>query len=347
MRNIFKLLKIEDVLRKSRLGLGELLKKNEQGFAGVNVGGDSLKGLIVEDGKITDYFLEENKSLDAAVESLHSDKKISVRKIKICLKSSNCLVRCFSFPKMERKKMAQALSYELSKYTPFSSAEVYFDFYVLSDAGPAESLVLLAAAKKDFVDHVLEVFEKNNFEVSEISLDSVCLINLFLNNCPQARQVNACVLDMGYNFSTISLLHKGTPFITRDINFSARDIFGVAARVKNLTPVQVKEMAFSRDGAPEFLNLAQDNIANLCEEMKNSFDYFEVNKAERIDKLFLSGGLACVEGIIAKFSESLDMETEVLEAMPLSGQIKVGEGVLDEKLQLHKNSFSAVFGMVL
>ncbi|MFH1504153.1 MAG: pilus assembly protein PilM, partial [Candidatus Omnitrophota bacterium] len=337
-----------------KFSLGKLLGKVSQDWTAINLGSSCLKGIIVEQGKAVDYFVEENIGLAAAIEKLSLAEKIPAKKVKICLKSPNCLVRYFSFPKMERQKMSQALFYELNKFIPFPPEEVCFDFFVLGEANPKEFLILLAAAKKDFINETLEVFEKNSLEVLQISLDSICIVNLFLNNyqpvsanaIESAAQANACLLDIGYKSSTMTLVHKGAPFITRDLNFSAEDVFKVAARIKNLTLVQIKEQVLSGKQTNEFLESAGDSFFNLRQEMKNSFEYFEVNKGERVDKLYLSGGFASVKGVESSFTGFPDLKVEVLKIFP--EPIKnVGEVFLNKTFEPLKNSFSAVFGIVL
>jgi len=242
--------------------------------------------------------------------------------------------------------MSQALYYELDKHIPFPPNEVYFDFSVLKEISDTEVVILLAAAKKNFINQILEIFNKNNFKVSEISLDAICLINLFLHNYTESKKTNVCILDMGHEFSTMTILDKGTPFITRDVKFSAKDVFGVLSRVKNIDISEVEKQIMVSGAAADFLSSAQDNFSNLCGEMKSSFDYFEVNKGERVNKLYLTGGLASVSGIENIFTELLELKTEVLKALPRDTE-RMEKVFFDEGFNLVKNSFSPVFGLAL
>jgi len=96
----------------------------------------------------------------------------------------------------------------------------------------------------------------------------------------------------------------------------------------------------------EFLELAQESISNLCKEMKNSFDYFEVNTGEHIQNLYLSGGLVTVKGISSLFSEFLDTTVEPLEVVPKdtsSLDIRIGEAQLANT----KYNLAVPFGLAL
>jgi len=246
---------------------------------------------------------------------------------------------------MEKRKLEQALFYELNKHIPFSPDEVYFDYYILKDVSPSELSILLAVAKKDFIDNILEVFKALGVGISEINLDSICLINLFLEACPENKEINSCILDIGSSFSVMTIINKGVPFLTRDVKFSTQDIITIAARAKGLKAAEVEQRVI-QGKLTDFLEFVQSSISGLCKEIKSSFDYFEVNKGEPISKLYLSGGLASVKNLEAVFSEALDIEIGILPTVP-SCLKKLDQQFSGEKFNNFKSGFAAVFGLIL
>ncbi len=302
--------------------------------------------MVAQGAKITDYFIKKDNKSFSALKDYWGEKKFPTNKIRLVVKNPSCLVRYFSFPKMDKKKMSQALVYEMNKFIPFSAEDVYYDYQVLNEINPSEVFILLAVAKKDYINKLVESFEKINLRVTEISLDSICLLNLYLNNYPKADKENACLLDMGYSFSTMSILKKGIPFLTRDVKFSTKDAFQVISRIKDKTPAEIEKVLLSGKKNKEFLGLIQDSISSLCKEMKNSFDYFEVNESEHVDKLYITGGLSSLAGIKETFKEALDAEVEILEVIP-KGKELVGVLSSNKEFNTFKNSLSAAFGLVL
>ena len=323
----------------------KFIKKEVDKFVAINLGNCYTKGLIIEGGEVTDYFIEEKKDLAATVKKVWAEKKISTKKVKISVKNPSCLVRYFPFPKMEKKKLKQALFYEMNKFIPFPPDKVYFDFFILEEISSTQNSVLLAVAKKDFIDNILDIFGKANLKVTEINLDSICLANLFLNNYGEDKEANSCVLDIGYNFSTMTILNKGIPFLTRDVKFSAKEVFQIIARIKNKSLPEIEKQLFSSEDNVEFLKLTQDSIANFCKELKSSFDYFEVNKGEIVNKLYLSGGLVSMEGIEKIFTEALDTDSEVLKPISEKGP-KLSEAFSGKEFTNFENSFSTLFGLI-
>ncbi|MCQ9205012.1 MAG: pilus assembly protein PilM [Omnitrophica bacterium] len=325
--------------------LTKFLRVESREFTCLNLGSCFLKGLVVKGKKVISYFSEKNEGLEATIKRLRDEKKISLRDVRVSVKNPSCLVRYFSFPKTDRKKLRQTLFYELNKFIPFPSEEVYFDFFVLKETNPSELLILLAVAKKNFVDKILSIFSNANLNVSEINLDSVCITNLFLNN-NKDQEKNVCILDIGYSFSTMTILNKNTPFLTRDIKASTKDIFQIIARTKNIELSDVEKWVLELKDKKEFLNLCRDSIFDICKEIKSSFDYFEVNKGELIDKLYLTGGLLFLEGIDNIFKEALDIEAEVLNTFPKPG-INLDKSFSSKEFDSFKNSFTVPFGLSL
>ena len=324
----------------------KFIRKETEKFAAINIGNYYIKGLVVEKGEVADYFIEKKGELSATIKKLRDDKKIPSKKVKISIKTPSSLVRYFPFPKMEKKKLKQALFYEMNKFIPFPPEKVYYDFFTLKEISSTEVSMLLAVVKKDFIDNILGIFEGVNLDVSEINLDSICLINLFLNNYEGNEKINSCLLDIGYNFSTMTILNKGIPFLTRDVKFSAKEVLQIVSRIENKPLEKMEKQLFSPESSNEFLKLTRDSISNFCQELKDSFDYFEVNKGEPINKLYLSGGLASIRGIENTFVEALDIEVEVLKLIPEKG-LKLSKSFSDKEFGDFKNSFSAAFGLIV
>lgn len=330
---------------KNILSSQKFLKTKTEASLALNIGSHYLKGLIIQGDKISDYFLEPSKDLAKTLTKIWAEKKISSRTVKLSVKNPNCLVRYFSFPKMEKRKLEQALFYELNKHIPFSPEEVYFDYYILRDASPTELSILLAVAKKEFIDNILEVFKALGVRISEINLDSICLINLFLEVCPENKDINSCILDVGNSFSVMTIIHKGVPFLTRDVKFSTQDIVSIAARAKGLKPAEVEQLVI-QGKVEDFLEFIQSSISGLCKEIKSSFDYFEVNKGEQIEKLYLNGGLASVKNVEAVFSEALGMKVGILPTIP-AGVKTLDEQFSDQRFNNFKSGFAAAFGLII
>jgi general secretion pathway protein L len=72
---------------------------------------------------------------------------------RLVLAKSEALVRRTTMPAATEENLAQVLSFEMDRLTPFRSEEVYFDHRVVGrDSAAATLVVLVAAARRDIVD---------------------------------------------------------------------------------------------------------------------------------------------------------------------------------------------------
>ncbi|MFO8053286.1 MAG: pilus assembly protein PilM [Candidatus Omnitrophota bacterium] len=323
-----------------------LVKRSAETFTAINLGNYFIKGIVVKKGQIVDWFTETRKDLSEVVGKLKADKKIPTKKIKISLKSSDCLVRYFPFPKTEKKKLKQALYYQLNKLIPYRSNEVYFDYTILKEISSSQNQILLAVAKKKHIDSILESFEKQGFSVSEITLDSISLINLYLDKYPESKKMNSCILDIGHSFSTMNILEEGLPFFSREAKFSTKDLVEIITRVKSISEKEAVGVLSKVEKNDELFTILEENISDWCKEIKNSFDFFELNKGKSLDKLYITGGLAAVLNISDIFSENLEIDSEIL-IPDESNSLIFSDSFSKKDYKNYKHNLAVSFGLVL
>ena len=81
------------------------------------------------------------------------------------------LVRRVTMPAATEENLRQVLAFEMDRLTPFRADEVYFDFRVLSrDATAGTILVLIAVARRDFVDAAVERLRALGVSVQGVSV---------------------------------------------------------------------------------------------------------------------------------------------------------------------------------
>lgn len=332
--------------QKNKFDLSQYIKKKAETFSAINLGEFSSKGLTVKQGKIVDYFIEEKKEITEIIDSLKKNRKIEAKNIRVSVKNPACLIRCFPFPKTNKKELKQALYYQLNKLIPYSPDQVYFDYTVLKEINASQVYILLAAAKKSYIDSILEAFKQKGLTISEITLDSISLINLYLDRYQDKDKVNSCILDIGHSFSTINILEKGITFISREAKFSAKDIIEIITRVKSISEKEAAAALSKINKKSELFTILEENIADWSKEIKNSFDFFELHKGNSLDKLYITGGLASIPDITDIFSANLGIDSEIL-IPDKSNNLKFSDQFYREKYKKYKHNLAVSFGLIL
>lgn len=87
---------------------------------------------------------------------------------------------CLELPRTARENLAQVVAYELDRFTPFSSADAFYDFKVI-DEGVTLKL-FLGAARAGKLDPYLNAFRKEGLDAAAVAVGIEAIGSLFPEN---------------------------------------------------------------------------------------------------------------------------------------------------------------------
>lgn len=256
---------------------------------------------------ITDFAYKEtggNLSLDLS--RVWEKKNFPLVNITVALDGASTLVRVIDFPLMDKKLIRESLGYELSKYVPFSSEEVYFDYHILDKESGEETLkLIIAVVKKDFLDEKMGLLKSAGIMSSKVTLGPVSLSNVFLKSFPQQEKPVA-ILDIGFSYSMVIIIYKNSLYLSRELKRGAKDIF---TRISNILGKKInnfEDLENSKDSLED--NFLADASSDLVEEIKISLDYLETKENLLVDKVYVTGGLISSERVKNVLPKALGIE---------------------------------------
>jgi len=268
-------------------------KKREKIKIGLDWGFSSLKVVILESQEQHTYVLKDARIISLPSEGLNltsliKDLDLSCG-VNLGICGPNVAVRYVTLAKMNEDEFRNSLRYEAASHLPFPIEEVNLDGVILKDLPDNRMLVMLAAARKDFINQRLKLFQEAGIKVNILDIDSLALINAFNFTHPQTPQDNilsqaVAILNIGASITNINILKEGIPYFSRDIDVAGND--------------------FTRDTHREAA------ITNFVDEIRKSFDYYEAESAAIINKIFLSGGGSLVSGLVENLENLLGIPIE-------------------------------------
>lgn len=304
-----KILKFKKALGKIKIGL-------DWGYS-------SLKLIILELQNDT-YILKDAKiiplpSSDLKLSEIIKDLNLPCG-VNLGISGPNVVIRYVALPKMNEKEFKDSLRYEAATHLPFPVEELNLDGLILKDLPDNKMLVMLAAAKKDFINQRLKLLQEAGIRVNILDIDSLALINAF-NYVRSQESISLAaevLVNIGAMVTSLNILENGIPHFSRDI--------GVAG--DNFAAKTPKESA----------------VADLAAEIRKSFDYYEAQSTATIEKIFLSGGGSMVAGLENSLKEFLDIETETWD--PLA-KFEFAPNLDREDLKTKFASFAVAVGLAL
>jgi type IV pilus assembly protein PilM len=288
---------------------------------GLDWGFSSLKVVILESEDDT-YLLKDAKiiqlpSRDLNLSSLVKNLDLSGG-VTLGICGPNVVVRYVSMAKMSWEEFKNSLRYEAASHLPFPVEESNLDGVILKDLPDNQMLVMLAAAKKDFINKRLELFQEAGISVNILDIDSLALINAFNYTHPLVQDGAVALLNIGASVTNINILEDGVPHFTRDINVAGKD--------------------FSREGSRDIA------IADFVSEIRKSFDYYEAGSSAVINKIFLSGGGSLISGLVTSIESILGIHIEQWEAF---SNFKFAPTLDEASIRKNSSQFAVAIGLAL
>ncbi len=322
----------------------EKASKTKRTKIGLDWGFSSLKVVILEAAADNTYFLKDARIIPFSSQDLSPTRNLAQEDSKggisnqvdlsslikdldlssgvslgIC--GPNVVVRYVVMAKMNEDEFRNSLRYEAASYLPFPVEEVNLDGAILKDLPDNQMLVMFAAARKDFINERLKVFQDAGIKVNILDIDSLALINAFNYTCGRKESVLSgavALLNIGASVTNINILESGIPHFSRDINFVGKDL---------------ARQAWS-DVA----------VSNFLTEIRKSFDYYEAGSTAVINKIFLSGGGSLVSDLAKNLEGYLGIQIEQWDSF---GNFEFSPELNEQDLRNNSARFAVAVGLAL
>ncbi len=319
------------------LGLGK-----EKGLVGLDIGSYSIKAVELksktkegeesyEVEKIALEFLPHDAIVegtimdsDAVIETIKmifDENKISNKNINIAVSGSSVIIKKISLPSMETEELAESIIWEARHNIPYPYEETSVDYAILRPSSASEKKnldILLVAAKKEKITNYSNVIYQARKNLEAIEVDAFALQNAMEINYPEIfREKIVALINLGANITNIVITDKETPQLFRDLSIGGflfteniRKDLGVSSdeAEKILKRIPIKDMPPEQSEA-----VINTNVENLLDEIEKTFSFYESGEGreKKIDKIFLSGGLAKLKDLPKSFEQKFSTETEI------------------------------------
>jgi Tfp pilus assembly PilM family ATPase len=173
---------------------------------------------------------------------------------------------------------------------------------------------LVGGMLRPAVKQISEAMGKTRVPIEILQLAPICSFNAFEFAYPQVFNEDAfLILDMGHLQSTVLIGRKGELMLVRSIDYGG----------KALTQALTADGALDADAARIMISEGDGGMAEICRgalarlgtEVRNSIGFFEGQREESINRIFVSGGMARAEMILQALSDELGLPCEIWDPL--------------------------------
>jgi Tfp pilus assembly PilM family ATPase len=173
---------------------------------------------------------------------------------------------------------------------------------------------LVGGMLRPMVTQISAAMSKARAPLDILQLAPVCSFNAFEFAYPEVFSNDAfLLLDMGHSQSTVLIGSKGELVLVRSIDYGG----------KALTHALTAEGSLETDAAWHMVQQGDESMTEICRqsldrlstEVRNSIGFFEGQREESINRIFVSGGLARVETVLQTLSDELGLACEIWDPL--------------------------------
>jgi type IV pilus assembly protein PilM len=279
----------------------------------VNIGLEALPPEAIVDGAIMD-----SGAVIDAIQRLFTNSKIKTPDVATSVSGNAVIVKKISLPQMSSEELAESIHWEAEQYIPFDIQDVALDYEVIDGGGSGGNMdVLLVAVKKDKISDYTSAISQAGKSCSIVDVDVFALQNCYEINYGIDPGRVIALLNVGASIMNMNIIKGSTSIFNRDIAVGGNKYTDVIQKDLNLSFDQAEALKRGSrvDGAaPENLHpILQAVSEEIAVEIQKTFDFFRATSSEdRIDRIFLAGGTAKVQGLRDLLADRFEAGVEIL-----------------------------------
>lgn len=173
---------------------------------------------------------------------------------------------------------------------------------------------LVGGMLRPIVRQISEAMSKTRVPAEILQLAPICSFNAFEFAYPQVFNEDAfLLLDMGHLQSTVLIGSKGELMLVRSIDYGGKVLTQALTAEGALDTHAAWVMIHEGDAG--MAEICRGSITRLATEVRNSIGFFEGQREESINRIFVSGGLARAETILQTLSDELGLPCEIWDPL--------------------------------
>ena len=298
--------------------------------AGLDIGSGFVKLVVIDHSKSEPEIVQVATSplvADAIVEGEVMDPVLVAATIKEVVESSglkakdivaavgghDVIIKPIRMDRMSENDAREVIRWEAEQHVPFDMENVQLDFQILDQGttGP-QMQVLLVAAKRELIENRLSLLADAGLTPAVIDVDAFALHNAFEQNYPDSMDGLVALVNVGHETTNVNLLENGVPVLVRDIPFGSRRLREQLQRERGLTADSAEAALQGKDGNVDLRSLVEDRVEELAVGVERAAAFILAQSGgEGIGRVFVSGGGACIPGMVQALSNKLGVRTEV------------------------------------
>ena len=289
---------------------------------------------------IVDGVIKQPDEIVDALAKMIKQEKVDTNYAVASIAGEAVIIKKIRVPRMTEAQLAENIEKEAEQYIPFDIDDVRIDFQLLEDFGnrsregaDADTMeILLVAVQRDLVENLTDILYDAGLKPAIIDLDVFAMANACGLGVDLQHEGVVALIDLGESFTHLNILQNGSIAYTRDIPLGGSHC---TKKLMSKFKLPYKETVKLKWGvipegvkSEEVVEVLVQSLQKILDEIQKAFEFFGSTSKSQVDRVFLTGGGALINGAEDMFAHHLNTTVEILN--PMKG-IKVNKRKFDRK----------------
>jgi len=292
---------------------------------GLDIGNKKIKLVRIKRGgqgvKLVDYgckfsppgsveagMIQDPERLGERLGELVDDMKMSKQPAVSVVAGPQVYIRNFVMPRMKSRELKTAVRYESSTFLPIPIDEAAIDISPLQyfeDEEGKKVEVFFVAVRKLQVENLRLACEIAGLKLAAVEIEPLALHRLSSRD-PSEQQV---FVNVGASRSTFSVFKGEALIFNRHLSFGCSAFAQSYLHGQDTPFTGLQSIEIGSSGEHQYL--VRDMIAELARAM----EYYNMQKSETINNLWLCGGGAQLKGLDQALSEGINCPVSIFDSL--------------------------------
>lgn len=343
------------------------LKFGKKNIVGLDIGSSSIKAVELERSHgevvisqlalealandiVVDSMIVDSGTVASAISKVLSEHNFTSKQVATAVSGHSVIVKRITMQTLDEPELGEAVRSEAAQYIPFDMNDVNMDYQVLSEDWDGPTLdILLTAVKKDKILNYTSALQLSGHQPAIVDIDAFALQNCYEFNYDPAPTSTVALLNLGASVMNINIVRGNLPLFTRDVSVGGNQYTDSLQKDLNLAFEDAEALKLGKKVSSlsdeTKLPILQQVTEIIVLEIQKTFDFFRASaEGEHIERIYLAGGSAQVQGLMEALRQEFSIPVEMLNPF-LRIVPPIGEGA--ELIDRNAAQFVVAVGLAL
>jgi Tfp pilus assembly protein PilN len=224
-------------------------------------------GVFTHFKRIEGFRLQKPEEIRREIHAFFKSHGLSKDNIVLGIPRKDLVLRYLDLPSEVADNLKQVVQYQVQSFEPTDEERFYHDFVVLRTNGAGKRLsIMLAMVRKTMLDELLQFFLVLGIRPVAVTVGSIGLSNLFLQNRKDLQDKTFILGDLGPSALEILALHHGSLVYSNEVPKNSTTSWNEL--ILKETSEAASKIRLGPEGAVEKIILAGESSESACEEIR-------------------------------------------------------------------------------